>query len=228
MKKNFCQRYERNLGSITQAEQECLESKKAVIVGCGGLGAYAAEMLARAGLGHLTLIDGDVFTESNLNRQLNSLETNLGKNKASQTEDRLHQFRHDLSVKAVDIFLDEENAFELLKGYDVIIDGLDNIKNRLLVEKTAAALGIPFVHGAVKEWSVQVTVIFPGDSVLGKLYPQNAEIGKPSVLSFTPAFCASLQVSEAIKVLLGREDVLRKKLLIADIKKHNFEIVNLY
>ena len=77
-------RYERNIGAITEAEQELLLKKRAAIVGCGGLGGYIAEFLARLGLGHLTLIDGDAFTVSNLNRQILSLETNLGQNKASK------------------------------------------------------------------------------------------------------------------------------------------------
>jgi len=98
-------RYERNIGAITQAEQETLLTKRAAITGCGGLGCYAAEFLARIGVGHITIIDGDIFSGSNLNRQLNARETNLGKSKASETKKRLLEIRGDLSFDAVDVFL---------------------------------------------------------------------------------------------------------------------------
>ena len=221
------ERYERNIEAITQAEQELLLTKRAAVIGCGGLGCYAAEFLARTGLGHLTLIDGDVFAASNLNRQLYSLETNLGKSKALEARERLLQIRSDLSINVFDIFLNDENAGELLKDHDVVIDALDNIKTRLLVEKTAGALGIPLIHGAVEGWHAQVCTVFPGDSTLSMLYSAGREAGKPSVISFTPAFCASLQASEAIKVLLNKENVLKKKLLIADLKEKFFEIIDL-
>ena len=221
------ERYERNIGVLTREEQELLRTKRAVITGCGGLGGYIAEFLARIGLGHLTLIDGDTFAASNLNRQLASLETNLGKNKAAETAKRLLQVRADLSVKAVDFFLNEENAEKLLKEHDVILDALDSIKTRLLVEKTASLLGIPLVHGAVNGWNAQICTVFPGDFTLSALYTENSESGKPGVLSFTPAFCASLQVSEAVKVLLNKGNVLRRKLLVVDLRDTTFEFIEL-
>jgi len=220
-------RYERNIGSITQEEQELLNTKRAAIIGCGGLGCYSAEFLTRLGLGHLTLIDGDTFAESNLNRQLNSMAINLGMNKALETKRVLLMVRMDLSLKAVDAFLDENNAVELLKGHDVIVDALDNVKTRLIAEKAADTLGIPLVHGAVKEWGAQVCTVFPGDFTLSMLYQTDGEPEKPSVLSFTPAFCASLQASEVVKVLLKKDNVLRKKLLTADMRDDTFEIIDL-
>jgi len=221
------ERYLRNIGAVTQAEQELLLGKRAAVIGCGGLGCYAAEFLARLGLGHLTLIDGDVYSASNLNRQLNSLETNLGGSKALETAKRLLQIRADLPVKTVGAFLTEENSGVLLKAHDVIIDALDNIRTRLLLEKTAAGLGIPLVHGAVMEWSAQVCTVFPGDNTLSMLYPKDLEFEKPSVLSFTPALCASIQAAEAVKVLLNRGNILRKKLLTIDLRENSYEIINL-
>ena len=221
------ERYERNMGAITPAEQELLLTKRAAVIGCGGLGCYAAEFLARLGLGHLTIVDGDVYAASNLNRQLNSLETNLGESKAAETAKRLLQIRAGLSVEAAGTFLNEENVGELLKDHDVIIDALDNIKTRLFLEKTANALGIPLVHGAVKEWNAQVCTVFPGDFILSMLYPRDMEFERPSVLSFTPAFCASIQASEAVKVLLNKENILRKKLLTVDLRENSYEIITL-
>jgi molybdopterin/thiamine biosynthesis adenylyltransferase len=220
------ERFTRNLGAITQTEQGLLATKRAAIIGCGGLGGFAAEFLARAGLGHISLVDGDVFTAANLNRQLNCLENNLGKSKALETKERLHAIRPGMSAEAYDTFLTEENAVGLLRGHDVIIDALDNIKTRLLLEKTADALKIPFVHGAVEGWNAQVCTVFPGDFILSKLYPPDSEGGSPGVLSFTPAFCASIQAAEALKILLCKDNILRNKLLMADLKKHSFEIID--
>jgi molybdopterin/thiamine biosynthesis adenylyltransferase len=220
-------RYTRNIGALTETEQELLLTKRAAIAGCGGLGCYAVENLARIGLGHLTLIDGDTFAPQNLNRQLYSLETNIGKSKAAEAKKRLGEVRADLSVQVFDVFLNEENAAELLKGHDVIIDALDNVKTRLLLEKAANELRIPLVHGAVEQWSAQVCVVYPGDFTLSSLYEANREFERPSVLSFAPAFCATLQAAEAVKVKLNKESVLRKKLFTADLKNCTFDIVEL-
>ena len=221
------ERYERNIGAINQAEQNLLAGKRVIIAGCGGLGCYAAEFLARLGIGHLSLIDGDVFMSSNLNRQLYSLETNLGESKTLEAKKRLLKIRADLSIDTHDLLLDNENAAALLNGHDVVIDALDNIKTRLLLEKTASNLGIPLIHGAVEGWNAQVTVVVPGDFTLAKFYPLDKEFERPSVLSFAPAFCASIQAAEAVKVLLGIENNLRRKLLTIDLLSNSFEIVDL-
>ena len=221
------ERYERNIGALTGSEQKLLSAKRAAVAGCGGLGCYAAEFLARLGIGHLTLIDGDVYAPSNLNRQLYSLETNLGRKKASEAKERLLKIRAGLSVDAADTFLNEENAEDLLKNHDVIIDALDNVKTRLIIEKTANILGIPIIHGAVEEWGAQVCSVFPGDFTLSLLYSGDQESKKPSVLSFTPAFCASIQASEAVKVLLNRKNILRKKFLTVSLKDNSFDIIEL-
>jgi len=221
------ERYERNIGAITEAEQGLLKTKRVAIAGCGGLGCYAAEFLARLGLGHLTLIDGDVFAASNLNRQLYSSEENLGKNKPTEAKKRLLQIRADISLDAVETFLNEENSSELLKGHDVIIDALDNVKTRLLLEKAADRLGIPLIHGAVEQWGAQVCTVFPGDFTLSLLYGTGGELKRPSVLPFTPAFCATIQTAEALKVLLNRNGVLRKKLLCANLLEDSFDVIEL-
>jgi len=220
-------RYERNIGAITETEQELLGEKRAAVAGCGGLGCYTAEFLVRMGIGHLTLIDGDVFIPSNLNRQLNSMEINIGKNKAFETERILRMVRTDLDVKAVDAFITEENAEEILKDHDVIIDALDNVKTRLVLEKAASKIGIPLIHGAVEAWNIQLCTVFPGDFTLSMLYPSGREFERPSVLSFTPAFCASMQTAEAVKVLLNRGNIFRKKLFTGDLKTGVFETIEL-
>ena len=219
-------RYERNIGTITEAEQEILCKSSVIIAGCGGLGGYAAEFLSRLGIGKISLVDGDVFNVANLNRQLNSLEENIGAFKAEETKNRLLRINSSLSVFAHNEYLSEENAEEILKNHDIIIDALDNVNSRLLLEKWAAFLGIPLVHGAVKEWYVQVSVIYPGDNSLSLLYKGRGE-ESVSIPSFTPAFCASIQVSQAVKVLLKKDNIYRNKLFTANLLDGSFDIISL-
>ena len=225
MKKN--EPFTRNIGAISPLEQEQLLQKKVLIAGCGGLGGYAAEYLARLGIGHIGLLDGDIFTPSNLNRQLLSLIENIGQSKAEETKSRLLKIRSDIAVNVFNLYLNEENAKDILKGHDIIIDAFDNFKSRLILEKNACALGIPMIFGAVEEWSAQVSVIYPGDFLLSKLYKEEEGDVSPSVLSFTPALCAAIEAAEAIKVLLKKDNVLRRKLLIADLKYGSFDILDL-
>ena len=224
---NIIEQFERNIGAINLSEQEILSKKKVLIAGCGGLGGYAAEYLTRIGVGHIGLLDADIFSLSNLNRQLLSLMGNIGYCKAEEAKKRLLDIRSDISVNIYNVYLNEENSPDILRNYDVIIDAFDNFKSRLILEKTAAVLGIPLVFGAVQEWSAQVSVIYPGDFLLSRLCPEKEDNASPSVLSFTPALCAAIEAAEAVKILLDKDDILRKKLLIADLKYASFDIIDL-
>ncbi len=199
------------------------------VVGCGGLGGNIIEMLARLGIGHITTIDGDVFEESNLNRQLLSLPSNLGQPKALAARERIREVNPEVEGIAVQGFLTGENARELLAGHDLIIDALDNISSRRVVEKTAQELDTPLVFGAIAGWYAQVCTIFPGDNMMEQLYPEDLNKGEETLLgnpSFTPALAASLQVAEAVKVLLGKEKLLRKKLLVINLLDHEYDIIS--
>ena len=118
-------RYERNR-IFSRNQQEELASKKAAVIGCGGLGGYAAEMLARAGVGHITVCDGDVFDETNLNRQLLCTEAIIGMPKARAAAERINSINSEVKAEAFSCNLTEENAEEILKGCDVVIDALDS------------------------------------------------------------------------------------------------------
>ena len=210
------ERYARTVGTLTQDEVSALHIKRVCIVGCGGLGGYIMEMLARIGIMNITAVDGDVFSESNLNRQLLCTEKNIGEYKAGCAAQRISQINSEVKICAHKVYLDEENAEEILRNHDVLIDALDNVPSRLLLEKHAEMLNIPLVHGAVREWFAQIAVVMPGDRMLSKLYGASANVPL-SVPSFTPAFCASLQVSETIKLLCGKESSARSRFLIFDL-----------
>ena len=221
--------YERNIGAITEGEQTALQSARVCIVGCGGLGGFLVEYLGRLGVGHITAVDGDSFDRTNLNRQLLSEEGNIGLFKAAQAKERLKRVNPSVEVTAVEQFLTAENAAEILAGHQLVLDALDSIPHRLMLQRVCRELGIPLVHGAVEGWFGQVTTVFPGDNTLCRLYPGCTEETPPergaATLSFAPGFIASLQTGEAVKVLLGREPLLRNKVLFADLLQNHFDIM---
>lgn len=197
-------RYERNIPALTEAECALLRSKRVLVVGCGGLGGHLIDMMARIGIGFLRVVDGDVFEPSNLNRQLLSEVPLLGVSKAKAAAARISRVNPDVEVEAVDAFLTESNARSLLLSCDAVLDGLDNIESRRILAKACDRAGIPYVYGAVNGWVAQAAISMPGDHLVEKLYPEGAALKNKSVLSFTPALCASMQVSLCVKLLLGR------------------------
>ena len=197
-------RYERNIPSLTEAEAALLRTKKVAVIGCGGLGGYIIEHLARLGIGSLRVIDGDVFEESNLNRQLLSDVTVLGQSKARTAKARVQKINPDVYVEALHLYMDEINAPNVVAGCDVVIGALDNIHSRRMLEKSCEALGIPYIYGAINGWVAQAAIDLPGQRLIEKLYPDGVVFQGKSTLSFTPGLCAALQTSLCVKLLVGR------------------------
>lgn len=224
------ERYARNKTTLSEDENQILHRSKVAVIGCGGLGGYVIEMLARLGVGEITAIDGDVFDESNLNRQLLSDTESLGKSKALVAKTRVALVNPDIQVNAIQAMLAADNAEDLLKGHDVIVDALDDINTRFLVQDVAQRLGIPFVYGAIAGWYGQVSTIFPGEQTLNKIYKNKLSKGKEKELgnpAFTPALISAIEVSEVVKVLIGRGDLLRNKMLFINLLDHEYEILEL-
>ncbi len=148
-------RYLRNHDAISEAEQVILAQKRVLVVGCGGLGGYAIECLARIGVGHLRVVDGDVFDETNLNRQLLSSSMNLGRPKTLAAQQRVMAVNPLVEVEAFQTLLTAENAVPLLDGCDVAVDALDNVPSRLLLQQAARSAGIPLVPRCSRwlDWS---------------------------------------------------------------------------
>ena len=221
-------RYKRNISTLTVEENEKLKGFKVCVIGCGGLGGYIIEMLGRMGIGYITAIDGDVFEESNLNRQILSDEHSIGMNKSKKSRTRMMKINSDVFINSVEENINSENSRKLLGYHDLVIDALDNINTRLIVQETCKKLNIPMIHGAIDGWYGQVTTIMPGDDTLKAIYKSKQDIdtklGNPS---FTPATIASIQVSEAIKILFNKGDILRKKLLVVDLLYNDFDLISL-
>lgn len=223
-------RYSRNMSTLSITENETLKNYKVCVIGCGGIGGYVIEMLGRIGIGNITAVDGDKFDESNLNRQLYSDEDSISLSKAYKAKERMAKVNSLVTVNPVDKNITEENAEEILKGHNIVIDALDNIKTRLFLEDECEKLNIPLVSGAIGGWYVQLTTIFPGDRTLHKIFRKDTEPGIEKKLgnpSFTPALAASIQVSEAIKVLIGRGEPLSKKILFIDLLSNEYDIIEI-
>lgn len=222
-------RYSRNETTLSPEENLSLRNFKVAVVGCGGLGGYLIEMAARLGIGHITGIDGDVFNLSNLNRQILSQEDNMGLYKSHVALDRIRLVNSEVQFTSVPLFLDANNADALLRGHDIVLDALDALRPRFLVEQACERLEIPMVHGAISGWYAHVATIYPGDRLLEQIYPQPVHelenpLGNPA---FTPAFAASIQIAEMLKVLIGRGTTLKGQLLQVDLLEHRYEVIPL-
>lgn len=194
----------RNLGALTGEECGLLAKKRVFVAGCGGLGGHLIELLTRLGVGEIIAADGDVFEESNLNRQLLSARSTLGRSKALAAKTRAEDINPNIKFTAVHAFLDEKNTPGMIAGCDAVLDGLDSIPARKLLAAACTQAGIPLVYGAIRGWVAQTAISMPGDGLMDLLYPVDVPLEDKSVLSFTPALCAALQVSLCVKLLLCR------------------------
>ena len=219
-------RYERNVPALSEAECALLGSKRVAVIGCGGLGGHIIELLARVGVGHIVAVDGDKFDETNLNRQLLSETALLGKSKAQAAKDRVQQINPDVEVTAVEAFLTEENALDIVSGCDVVMDALDNVSARRVLSRACEMAGIPYVYGAISGWVAQCAVSMPGDGLIEKLFGAEPEITDKSVLSFTPALCAAAQCALCVKLLCGR-DVQSGQIYYFDLLNMEFENISI-
>lgn len=220
-------RYSRNMTTLSPEENKRLKEYKVCVIGCGGLGGYVIELLGRLGIGTITAVDGDVFDITNLNRQILSAENLIGESKSKAAELRMSIVNSEVKLNPIHAFVTEENCGEIIKGHDIVVDALDNITSRKLLEKHCEKLKIPMIHGAIAGWYGQVSTIMPGDRTIELIYPENVnkgvevELGNPS---FTPALVASIQVAEVMKVLLHKGNILSKKFLTIDLLTHEYEV----
>ena len=221
------ERYIRNIPAITEEEQKLLKSRRILIAGCGGLGGFLLEYMVRLGVGEITAVDGDCFEASNLNRQLLSSVEALGTPKALAARDRAAAVNPDVRVIPVHALLDEDNAEELVAGRDLVLDALDNVPSRLLLEDVCEKCCVPLVHGAIQGWNAQVATVLPGSRLLHRLYGEGSGSFSKSALAFTPAFCAAVQSAEAAKLLCDREPALAGKLLLADLRSMSWDVIPL-
>jgi molybdopterin/thiamine biosynthesis adenylyltransferase len=213
-------RYKRNMQTISTEQQLRLFHSKVAVIGCGGLGGYIIEGLARLGVGHIIAVDPDMFEEHNLNRQILCSIDDLDRLKVEVAVERAAKINPVVDVIPVANTLTKENG-KLLKGMDVVADALDSIGARLELAEICKELEIPFVHGSIAGWYGQAATQFPGDDTIQKIYArcgkfkgEESELGN---ISFTPGVVAGIQTAEVFKILLNQEASLRHSMLSVNL-----------
>ena len=225
-------RYERSMGTVGWEGQTKLLESTVAIVGSGGLGGWIIEGLARMGIGHLILIDGDAFAENNLNRQALCTETNLGQPKTEAARQRVAGVNSAIDVTTYPVMADGDSMKRMLAGAHVAVDALDTLPMRLVLQRVARELGMPLVHGAIGGYIGQVMTVFPGDEGLHAIYGRGdvpergieVQLGNPAA---TPMMVAAWQIQEVIKILLGKGKPLRNRVLVMDAEFGTAEILEL-
>ena len=194
------------------------------IAGLGGLGGYLLEHMLRLGPGFIRAADGDLFDETNLDRQLLSAPSQLGRPKAEAAAERAKLVAPGLDFEAVSEFLDGENCLRLLRGCALALDGLDNAESRLVLERGCAEVGIPLVHGAASGLCFEAGVVPPGSGMLARLYPPGRQAMDRMARGPAVAPCAAIQCAQAEQILRGERPTLWGKLLTADLAGPSFDI----
>jgi len=208
--------------------QDKLKRSHVVVAGVGGLGSPNAIYLAAAGIGRLTIIDYDVVSLSNLNRQILHYDQDVGREKVVSAYEKLGRLNPTVMVRPLNARIDEANAANLIAGADLVIDGLDNFETRLIVNKTCVDLGIPFIHGGIHSLMGEVTTIIPGKTpcyacLCQEIPEQEEEI---PVLGPLPGVIACVQVMEAIKYLAGFGTLLAGRMLFIDGSDMTFSTIS--
>jgi molybdopterin/thiamine biosynthesis adenylyltransferase len=227
------ERYARNMRTFSLEDQAALLQARVGVVGLGGLGGTVVEVLARMGVGHLRLVDGDRFEDSNLNRQLLSTVEGLGQLKSEAARARVSRINPSVDVTALSEFVTAENAEAVLAGCDVVVDCLDTLRTRFVVEDACRRIGCPLVSAAVAGSSGHVTTIFPEDKGLRLIYGEPGQLPLKGAetslgtLPYTVVFLATLECAEVVKVILKKGKLLRHKLLVADLMDGVVEVMNL-
>lgn len=220
------ERYNRQilLPEIGTAGQEKLSKARVLIVGVGGLGSPIALYLAGAGVGTIGLVDDDVVSESNLQRQVLYSEAETGLSKALQAQKRLQALNHEIQVNAYPTRLTRENACSLITHYDIVVDGCDNFATRYVINDACMQLGRPYVYGAILAFEGQVSVFnYQGGPSYRDLYPDEQEmLAMPApfkgVLGVTPGVIGCMEANEVLKIIGGYGEVLTRKLWQIDLR----------
>jgi molybdopterin/thiamine biosynthesis adenylyltransferase/rhodanese-related sulfurtransferase len=229
-------RYGRHLimPEVTLEGQQKLKAARVIVIGTGGLGAPILAYLAAAGVGHIGVVDFDTVDLSNLHRQIIHKTGNVGKAKTLSAVEMMKDINPTIDIKTYETSLRSDNALELLKDYDIVIDGTDNFPTRYLVNDACALLDKPNVYGSIFRFEGQATVFWASQGPCYRcLYPEPPEPGTvPScaeggVLGVLPGVVGTIQATEAVKLIIGQGDPLIGRLLLFDALKMKFRELKL-
>jgi len=195
--------------------QEKLKKAKVVVAGAGGLGSAILIYLAAAGVGHIKVVDSDKVDRTNLNRQVLYTDADVGRKKARVAAERLESLNFDIRVEGIVDVIGEENVSDLVADW-AIVDAMDNLPTRFLLNRVAVQRKLPLFHGAVYAWEGRATTIIPDKTPCLQCLYQGVIPGKPPVVGVTPAVIGCIQATEVIKYLLGMGELLTGRLLMYD------------
>ena len=229
-------RYARHLilDGVGPEGQRRLKQSRVLVVGAGGLGSPVAMYLAAAGVGTLGIADFDVVDVTNLQRQVIHGTSDVGRPKLESARDRIGEINPHVRVEAHAERLTSANALEVVRAYDVVVDGTDNFPTRYLLNDAGVLAGKPVVYGSILRWEGQVSVFWAQRGPCYRclfaeppppgMVPNCAEGG---VLGVLPGIVGSIQAAEALKLLLGQGDTLVGRLLLFDALRMKFREMRL-
>jgi molybdopterin/thiamine biosynthesis adenylyltransferase len=229
-------RYSRHLilPDVGIAGQRKLKAAKVLLIGAGGLGSPLALYLAAAGVGHIGLVDFDVVDFTNLQRQVLHGTKDVGRKKLDSARDRIHDVNPFVELTTYDVALTSENALDIIRDYDLVVDGTDNFPTRYLVNDACVLLGKPNVYGSIFRFEGQASVFSTEEGPCYRcLYPEPPPPGlvpscaEGGVLGVLPGLVGTIQATEAIKLILGIGETLIGRLLLVDTLGASFRTVKL-
>jgi len=212
-------RYDRQImiRGFGEEGQEKLKQAKVIIAGSGGLGSPIAIYLVTAGVETVRIIDQDSVELSNLNRQILHWEKDINRNKVDSAAEKLSQLNLNVKIEAIAETINEENVSQLVAGFDVIVDAMDNLPTRFLLNKAAIENNFVLIHGAVNGFEGRVMTVIPGETAcLRCVYRGPVPHEKIPVIGVTPGVVGCIQATEAIKHIVGIGNLFTNRLLLYD------------
>ena len=213
------ERYDRQIviKGVGEEGQARLKQAKVFIAGAGGLGSVTTTYLAAAGIGVMRVVDHDEVELNNLNRQVLHWDEDIGRKKVVSAQQKLEKLNPKVKIEAIGEEITEANVSKLVAGFDLIVDAMDNIPTRYLLNKVAVENGIPFFHGAVYGFEGRALTVIPGQSACLKcVYRGAIPEEKFPVIGVTPAVIGCIQATEVIKYIVGIGQLLTNRLLVYD------------
>ena len=228
-------RYSRHIimGDVGSKGQRALMQSKALIIGAGGLGSPSAIYLSLAGVGTVGIVDFDVVELSNLQRQVLHHTSDVGRPKVQSALDNIKAYNPDVNVVLHETRLESDNAMDIIRQYDLVINGADNFATRYLVNDACYLLNKPLVDGSILIFDGQATVFLPGQGCYRCLFPSPPPPGmvpncaEAGVLGALTGLVGSIQATEALKHFLGIGESLSSRLLLIDALSMSFREVRL-
>jgi molybdopterin/thiamine biosynthesis adenylyltransferase/rhodanese-related sulfurtransferase len=229
-------RYSRHLilPEVGMDGQLKLKAAKVLCIGTGGLGAPIGMYLAAAGVGTIGLVDFDIVDRTNLQRQIIHGTKDIGRKKLDSAGDTILDINPNVNVVKYEVALSSENALDIMKGYDVVVDGTDNFPTRYLVNDACVLLGIPNVYGSIFRFEGQSTVFATKDGPCYRcLYPEPPPPGlvpscaEGGVLGILPGMIGVMQATETVKLILGKGETLTGRLVLYDALNMRFREMKL-